>query len=1622
MKRLLTYLSLTLVILIKATAVYAGQTIAEADGYWIVGTNSSGTWSDDKQYQLTDDNGTLTVTFANPYKTSGIRGSFVIATSRAFDDGSNTVNKDKWDKVIRPWDNYKTATSGDCGEFGGYNNFSPNLDAYDNIKVTIVRSSGTFTFEGVNNTTTATLTIGGYDITGTNSGSNYNFSIPAERYTAGSTLTFTLKTETSGTATYYTGNFTGTHTGQAFTYGTSSSSATMKYSVPSEATGAITVSLRTGSSQVYFAYQTSGGGGTSTGYYLVGDLNCFGRPYTDTSWNTSDWTSNGAVNKVMQFHANSDGTTYSLRIPASRPSSDDSTWDKPVNEKGTGTWKFVIAPEAAFSGTEYSGDLFSVSNWNNWSSLELNWSQVLRPQNNSSLNNADIASGTMAVMGGDNCWTVNNNGGSYTITINPSAGTFSVTNDNTTHVMYVITKQDGHWRNSYLTDVASDQNTAYNHRHGDNASMNELSEFPNLDGETVYIAHNWHEQGNNKNFTTNQHLNIFGAWNDNGDLAPVTWIKAKSGATAKSIFPTKGNYSTNIDPTTGRTDGVDGASQYSTVISSGNDPSTGNITGKTGDAALIDPDATLSPGTTTWDSYTLNDPKTLTVTLYNDATGYKYSYGAGSTPNISGTDTAFGNLSYDGTNVKLGNDVVASGNTVTIRIQGTKDASEGAIHNYTYTFNQRVVTTIDFTPKGGLFINSAKITVNGGTAPYTYTVKDANDASGKVLSTGNFVLDENYPDGNYRISTPGYLTVTDKDGNSATSNVPFDFTYSTSENYMNYNNNATGSKIIQTGGGQGALNVFINKNDDLNTLWLYAYNKTLDTYIKGQGETDQDKIDRQVRLTDAFPGNDMTKAPTITIDGIKYVHFTIPKGNLRDGDNVAIIVSQGTTDKQNWYTQTTDEGIEIEQTSNPAYIYNIKNSPSGTPSSGADNAKGTNTLLRMDEEGKRTIFFTKPSDWTAPIYCHSWIPGSTETAWKATNEKMTVYDENNNIYTYTVPNGMTKLMFVDKNNNKTSEPVYNGGRKHYTLDGKTLKVADASYDANLTELTTFLNTPPTTTVVTQRYPNGEDYWRAAPGDLSIKLDPKWGITDGLAESSTRDWAGNVPKVVYTNQMPLTQTIQGLNAGNTYTVQAIVGGLGEGKKTVTLTLEGAETVTKTINLRSGGSESSADLSRQGSEITMTGRVEYIEPLKFEGMNKYDVTKAGGWAKVEAKVKASQAGWLTISLKGDESFDLSQVTLLEDANTDHGFRTTASATALSTGDSEDTHTFDYRARDINRGWKKNNAYSFFDRGKNRNAVIFANERTVIAMNSDLLANDQQNAELKAVDRRHPFNVVGSDEDDTKIGTAKALYLTDMGYGGDDKNPVDYKIGDPKWETYNSTNYRKSGYTFKPYLSFYAEDVILDRTPGVAEKKQTTIMLPFGISVEEMKEYYGKNLRVWNYESYDTNKKTITFNEVTGNLTANTPYILTGANGMLDSRGKGKAKKTVAQVVNTIHHTASNHEGFTGTYEYKVIERSAEGETRYGYNPTTGKFQIAAATGASLKPFRAYFTLPVVFDQTTSARELTVIFDDVITGISESVQVNVEPTNVYTLGGVLVARNGDLSRLPKGVYIVNGKKVIK
>ena len=546
------------------------------------------------------------------------------------------------------------------------------------------------------------------------------------------------------------------------------------------------------------------------------------------------------------------------------------------------------------------------------------------------------------------------------------------------------------------------------------------------------------------------------------------------------------------------------------------------------------------------------------------------------------------------------------------------------------------------------------------------------------------------------------------------------------------------------------------------------------------------------------------------------------------------------------------------------------------------------------------------------------------------------------------------------------------------------------------------------------YPNGADYWLARPDDLTRLVAPtsnsaNWSYASG-PQSTTggSHWSGdNTINYLHLQSNTASQTINNLDAG-TYTVQAIVRG---GAVPVHLKLNSDEEVSITLTGDGDGAMST---------ISPVGRCEQLENR---------MTK--GWQKLEASTTLSAPGSLTIAVRAEGGIDLADVILLKDANTTTGFRTTASTSP------EDITTYDYRRRQVSGSpsQRQNNAYSFFDRGKNQNAVIFANENTVIAMNSDLLADDAQNTTLKATDRRHPFNVVACGEDDSKLGTAKALYLSDSGY---DDSYLPVELGTSGDANYNSDNYRTRGYSFCPGLAFYAEDLIFDRNMSQAAAKKTTCMLPISITPGALKTYFGNDLKVYKFTSLSDKDLTFTQQYDATALNANEPYIYWGAEGKLDTRGKtaGKTdgKFEVAQTASTTHNAAASHSGFPGTYAYMRLTRygkadgtgtsdvSLAAETRFIYSASKGVFSVVSANGANLKPFRAYFVLPVTDDTATPA-PLNVIFDDevVVTGIDNVESTEAPRGDVYTVSGMLVAKDGDLSRLAKGIYIVNGKKYV-
>ena len=550
------------------------------------------------------------------------------------------------------------------------------------------------------------------------------------------------------------------------------------------------------------------------------------------------------------------------------------------------------------------------------------------------------------------------------------------------------------------------------------------------------------------------------------------------------------------------------------------------------------------------------------------------------------------------------------------------------------------------------------------------------------------------------------------------------------------------------------------------------------------------------------------------------------------------------------------------------------------------------------------------------------------------------------------------------------------------------------------------------------YPNGADYWLAAPGDLTRLLSPTWHLKGSEETKTANDvqpsWNGEDDNTIPLNTgNEIYQTVTGLAAG-TYTVQAIVRG-----EVANISLKLDDNVVNTITLTGDGEGSIAS-------INPYGRCEHLE-------NMQESTSARSWHKLEGSSKAvAEGGSLKIAISAEGRAYVDDVILLKNANAEkkNCFRTTASTSPT------DTKCYDFRRRTVDGAGdysRQNNAYSFFDRGKNQNAVIFANNKTVIAMDKSLLAPECPNRDI---DRRHPFNVVGTTEQDATHGTAKALYLTDAGYDESDANYLPVRYVNSRYGN-NSTEYRTHGYSFCPGLEFDAEDLIFDRDMSQMAVKKTTCMLPVAFTPAQLKEYYGDKLKVYRWSSRVDNDLTFEQQDEAKKLNANQSYIFWGAEGSLDTRGKDYGKTDgkfhIGAITSTDQNNDNAHSGFPGTYAYMKVKRygDADGkgtdvkanaeETRFIYSAANGVFSVVSAKGANLKPFRAYFVIGVT-DKAYEARQLNIFFDDsIITGI-DSVETTA-PTSgdIYTIGGVLVAKDGNMSGLPKGIYIMNGKKYV-
>ena len=200
---------------------------------------------------------------------------------------------------------------------------------------------------------------------------------------------------------------------------------------------------------------------------------------------------------------------------------------------------------------------------------------------------------------------------------------------------------------------------------------------------------------------------------------------------------------------------------------------------------------------------------------------------------------------------------------------------------------------------------------------------------------------------------------------------------------------------------------------------------------------------------------------------------------------------------------------------------------------------------------------------------------------------------------------------------------------------------------------------------------------------------------------------------------------------------------------------------------------------------------------------------------------------------------------------------------------------------------------------------------------------------------------------------------------------------------------GSAFSVSKEFTATNVTYNRT--LTAGQTATFILPFAFTPDENDVVA---------ELSEVSGSTLVFKPVTQTV-ANKPYVILTNNAdalkqftnvTVKPAAEGDMKTTVA--------------GYTHIGTYEILT----GLTGYGYSG--GNF--VHTTSGTLKPFRTFVTAP----SGESLKTLQIDIADDLTGIDE-VETEQKDSAVYDLQGIRVSSN--LRGLAKGVYVVNGKKVI-
>ncbi|WP_279113703.1 hypothetical protein [Hoylesella timonensis] len=419
----------------------------------------------------------------------------------------------------------------------------------------------------------------------------------------------------------------------------------------------------------------------------------------------------------------------------------------------------------------------------------------------------------------------------------------------------------------------------------------------------------------------------------------------------------------------------------------------------------------------------------------------------------------------------------------------------------------------------------------------------------------------------------------------------------------------------------------------------------------------------------------------------------------------------------------------------------------------------------------------------------------------------------------------------------------------------------------------------------------------------------------------------------------------------------------------------------------GIDDNPDLTKNTAYGTVNkhGRVDYL---------KRDAN--GGWLKLEFPVRMTQKeniqgqemesrGYMILT--SDQPFEVSDIFMLWRPNQPGYYQTSANYTPNNIGDD-----------DINTSYvdlTKEKKFSLFDRGDNLNRVVKVNANTTFALEG----------------HEHPCNVLVEGKN------MPLLYLTDRGVLTNDNGS--YKANTGVWLNKDNKQYMESGYTFGIKEGFTADKVWFDRNFARRQDangkyhSMSTICLPFAMNATELSKFNVSKA----YEFVNATGNTATFKEVT-KTEADTPYLIEPTTAITTAN-----EKPIEFFNKKIPASNIASGDFIGTYKYNKLNPKDGENTNYIFGFNTQKFNYVKSSGASFKPFRAYLRSKQPAGSLAKSIEFK-IWDGSVTGIEQIDAKDNTPSHapIYTIDGRMVSPTGNLQLLPQGIYIQNGKKIIK